>query len=1239
MHRSGTSALAGSMSLLGANMGDNLLQPQPENPKGFFESHAVMNAHDEALEILGFTWDDPRPIDFASVSTSQRYRCRQLLLDAAVAQIAGASGVSVIKDPRCSRLVPIWVEVFQELELQPRFVLSLRTAAEAAASLQRRSSASLAVGFELWRQHVLAMERHSRGFRRSIVAFDQLLRDPVGVLEVVESDLEIAFPAAPVANRSALESFLEPALAHGAVDQAEHIASPEWAEQIERDLRSLSKKANNAATKRLDGEGVKDRLEPRHAAEHATQLHFRLKGLAESNKSGTASAADFAEAISRIESAERVTNALGRSNAQLMGTLDGLRKEFARVVAERAGSSDARTDGLADDVEGLRQQNSTVRNELVELRRELLSGERVGVELEQAGREELAKRDESIASLALENEKLAMRLLALESSIGDANATRTDLNSRLGALESASGEQLTAASVLFAEWQEARSAIVTRVDELAAELEATKQQSSTEQQLEALSVRLDALESSISAEDVRLLAEQSAHAVSTVRLEEMIARLEDVVAKSAVSYNNELRRVLDLSARTADVEELRARVDEFASQPPSIEQMVPVVSNNGGDAGSVPAGSEDRLPAFESCADPLVSVIIPAFNHTEVTLSCLRSIEQHLPTVPFEVIVGNDCSTAADFERVRSVAGIEVADMPVNSGFGHNCNNAASKARGEFLYFLNNDTQITEGAIDNLVETFEMFPQTGIAGSKLIFPDGTVQDAGGIVWNDGSAWNYGRGKAPDTPELDYCRVADYVAGASLMIRKDLFDELGGFDDLYAPAYYEDTDLCMKVRQRGLEVRYQAKSEVVHNEGTSYGTDVNQEGKHNQVINREKFLDRWMPTLSHHRPNGELPELEKERGIDKRILVIDARMLTPDRDAGSLRMVNICLILMSMGYKVTFIPKNLLEMEPYDDALMKNGIEVLTRKHISNIPDFLAARGEEFDVVMMSRVEVVKEHLDTVRSTCPWARVVFDTVDLHFLRERRELEVTGSSTLDTPFSQTYLDEMAAIDGCDATLVCSLAEQDLIAEEKPAAQVQWVSTVHREAVSVVRPEDRSGLLFVGGFEHPPNRDGITWFANEVFPKVLAERPDEVLHIIGSKTPDEVWDLESPNIRVHGFVEDLTPFYDSCRAAVAPIRFGAGVKGKVTQAMGRGLPVIATQIAVEGMPGAPNEYAFVGDEEDALALCSISALRDIEHWSARRDAALAVVDSYYSFEAIAQQLAEMLTAKGDESNAHRS
>jgi GT2 family glycosyltransferase/glycosyltransferase involved in cell wall biosynthesis len=731
----------------------------------------------------------------------------------------------------------------------------------------------------------------------------------------------------------------------------------------------------------------------------------------------------------------------------------------------------------------------------------------------------------------------------------------------------------------------------------------------------------------------RALAERTTWAQSLdAELTDLKPRYEMVVGSTSWRITAPLRRWnarlagarARLAFRTSHVRATLARVRGSLAQrgfAGTLARIVGEIRGKGPARARVtyaPPREDFERFAVPTSATPRVSIVIPVYNKIAYTSACLRSIAEHASAIPFEVIVVDDGSTDRTAERLANVDGIRAIRNAENLGFVGSCNAGAAAARGELVLFLNNDTRVTAGWLDALVRCLDEAPDAGLVGAKLVYPDGRLQEAGGIVFDDGSGWNYGRFDDPDDPRYAFRREADYCSGAAIVMRTELFRRLGGFDTRYAPAYYEDTDLAFAVRSAGFKVYCEPAATVVHFEGVTSGTDVASGIKRYQTINHEKFAEKWKLALARQpAPGTPIWEAASHRAT-KRVLIVDATTPTPDQDSGSLRMVNLMRVLGDLDCRTTFLPDNRLWVERYTPALQAIGVEALYAPWNADPVKFFRERGAEFDAIVLSRHYVAASYVGLARLYAPRARLIFDTVDLHYLREQRAYELEKKPELARHAAATKAQELKLIRECDVTLVVSEAEQALLAKDAPGARVEVLSNVH-EVHGCRKPfAERRDLVFVGGFQHPPNADAVTWFVREVFPLVRAKLPDAKFHVIGSKVPAPITALADEHVIVHGYVEDIAPYMDGCRVSVAPLRYGAGVKGKVNMAMSYGLPVVATPVAVEGMHVVDGNDVLVAEAAPAVADAVVRTYSDETVWNRLSAGGLANVQRHFSFDA---------------------
>ncbi len=638
---------------------------------------------------------------------------------------------------------------------------------------------------------------------------------------------------------------------------------------------------------------------------------------------------------------------------------------------------------------------------------------------------------------------------------------------------------------------------------------------------------------------------------------------------------------------------------------------------------------------FPKADRPKVSIIIPAFNQWAHTYRCLQSIRRTMAELPCEVILADDGSTDETARAGDLLAHVRILRDGNNRGFLRNCNWAAGFAGAPYLFFLNNDTELQPGAIQALVALLDRDPGVGMAGSKLTYPDGRLQEAGGIIWNDGSGWNFGRGQDPSLPAFNYAKEVDYVSGASFMIRNDLWKEIGGFDDRYAPAYAEDSDLAFEVRKRGFKVVYQPQSVVIHFEGVSHGTDVAADTKAYQVRNTELLRIKWADELSRQFASGAEVFYARDRSRGRKtVLMIDHYIPQFDKDAGSRTMWSFIQAFLKMGTNVKFMGDNFFPHQPYTDMLQQAGVEVLTGGWFAdNWPEWIEENAGRLDFVFLSRPHIAPKYLRPVRSLTK-ARVLYYVHDLHYLREEKLAELGGGAPQAKKAEKTRAEEQRLMNRMDVILSCSSLEAEIIHGLCPEVDVRYVPpyAVDVDLADEFDSERRAGLLFVGGFVHPPNADGVLWFIKDIWPGVREKLPGVVFQIAGSDPPPEIRSLACDDVMVLGYVSEdrLEELYRTTRLAVIPLRYGAGVKGKTVEAMARGVPVACTPWGVEGMPGV-EEILDPAQSSGDLAAGIVSLYQDPARLSLISRNQRAYVAGHYTLERIQEVFAQVIESRG--------
>ncbi len=609
-----------------------------------------------------------------------------------------------------------------------------------------------------------------------------------------------------------------------------------------------------------------------------------------------------------------------------------------------------------------------------------------------------------------------------------------------------------------------------------------------------------------------------------------------------------------------------------------------------------------------------VVISILTINQERLLADCLESLFAHPPRVPFLVHVFDQASTDGtprvleEFRR-RAPDRLVVHRHPENIGFVRANNLVFRKYPGHDVVLLNDDTVLLPGWLDALAARAASDPRIGIVGARLVYPNGVLQEAGGEVFRDATGRNIGKWDDPARPEYLEARDVDYCSGACLYVRAEVLAETGGFDERFAPAYYEDSDLCFAARTRGWRVVYEPASVVIHREGATNGVDLRQGVKRWQAVNRERFLEKWGAVLARHR-RGTWHNPPPPGG--RSILFIHEMPPLFDRAAGDRRLFEL-LRGLARRHAVTLLAVDARGNKArYGDTLRRAGV-LVAPNDAPRWPLFglggdapptsctleMLLEQNDFDLAVIEFYRVARVYLPLLRRLAPDLPVAVDSVDVHFLREEREARVAGDPRLFLRAERTRATELAVYGMADAVLAVTDDDREALREAGLDTPVQVVSHPVSVAGDVPPRDGRRGIVFIGNFNHPPNADGVTWFVREAWPLVRERRPDLVFRVGGSFLPDEIRRLEGNGVEVAGFVPDLDAFFDSAVAAVAPLRFGAGIKGKVLESMARGLPTVTTSVGTEGMAPEAGRHLLVADDPAGFAEAVLRVVEDPDLW----------------------------------------
>ena len=621
-----------------------------------------------------------------------------------------------------------------------------------------------------------------------------------------------------------------------------------------------------------------------------------------------------------------------------------------------------------------------------------------------------------------------------------------------------------------------------------------------------------------------------------------------------------------------------------------------------------------KIPLFYK---PLVSIIIPVHNNFRYTYNCISSILKARPIVPYEIIIGNDMSKNSAKIIEQYVKNIIVHDNNNKNNYFMTCNEMAQFSRGKYILFLNNDTKVHKEWLISLLKLIESDKKIGMVGSKLIFPNGKIQEAGGIVWNNGEYFRFGNGYFFDLPEFNYVKEVDYISGVSILIRKSIWDKIGGFDKRYIPAFYGDIDFAFELRKNGYKVMYQPKSVVEYDEKISKRNNLSSGINKYQIINKKKFVEKWKNDLKYQKEQGN-NFLSRDRGYN-RIFVIDSIIPNYNKYAGYRCTFMYLNLFKEIGLQVTFLPNDFQKVEPYTTILQQKGIEVLYGDwYQKNIENWLKNNLKYFNFVYLQKPEIGQKYIDLIRQHFS-RKIFYFAHDMHYIRLSREYNITHDEKKLELSKMLKKIEMDIFSKVDIIHVVGNYEYQILKEKFDKKIIRNIPIyIYNKQLSNIEKDfsKRKDLIFVGGFLHSPNKDAVLWFSQYIYPKIVDRFQDMIWHIVGSNIPDEIIKLESKNIKIEGFLsdEDLYSLYQKCRIAIVPLRFGAGVKGKIVEAAYNQIPIVTTSIGGEGLDNSLGAF-IIEDDAEKMAEIIIKLYVDYSKLKQMSDSGKKFIETYFS------------------------
>jgi GT2 family glycosyltransferase len=639
------------------------------------------------------------------------------------------------------------------------------------------------------------------------------------------------------------------------------------------------------------------------------------------------------------------------------------------------------------------------------------------------------------------------------------------------------------------------------------------------------------------------------------------------------------------------------------------------------------------LPRSES---PDVTIIVITYNQPELVYGCVSSIAETLGSsaLGVEVVILDNGSTVETIEVLDRLRGATVIRSETNLHFLRGVNRAAKEARGRHLLLLNSDAQLLPGTVEAAVRTLESASDIGAVGARIVLPDGKLQEAGSIIWADGTCHGYGRGRNATDGEFMFRRDVDYCSGAFLLTPRALWEKLGGFDERYVPCYYEETDYCVRLWESGHRVVYEPDAVILHYE---FGSSSMSQGISWQVDNLGRFRERHGAWLARQRTASESAPLaaRSRPSTQLRVLMIEDRVPHVKSGGGYPRANSILRELVAAGARVTLFPMAAVEEHwAQVRASVDESVETLVQLSAFHLHAFLRERRGMYDAIVVCRPHNMETYVDALTRTPDLAGdafVVYDAEALFTPREAVRRQLAGKPFKRGEMERELAAEIALARRADA--VISVSAQEWAVFEQHGVGRTWLLGHAVAPRPTLAPFDsRDGFVFLGALydDASPNAESLRWFAAEILPRLREHFGAHLkLTIVGGVTAPSILALAPGAFELLGPVDDLAPVFERARVMVAPTRIAAGIPAKVHDAAALGVPVVTTDLIAAQLGWTPGVDVLASSDPAVFAKLCVELHGDRERWESLRRSALARVRAECSPERFTRTVREILAA----------